>query len=83
VRRASRLLVIVALSAASAFAQDAVVTRSGDGTVVVPTRDGAVTVTARTIVGTSERMPRRGVRLDEKQLDRYLRDRASRADEWT
>lgn len=81
-RRAARVLSLAALAMAPAFAQDAVVTRKGDGTVVIPAEGGAVTVTTRTVGASSaERMPRRGVRLGEKQLDRFLRDRPERA--WT
>ena len=83
-RRAAPFLSFVALAAASAFAQDAVVTRRGDGTVVVPSGDGDVTVTTRTEGGSSaDRIPRRGVRLNEKQLERFLRDRAARESGWT
>ena len=81
-RKAARFLGLAALTAASAFGQDAVVTRQGDGTVVIPAGDGAVTVTTRTVGASSvDRIPRRGVRLGEKQLERFLRDRPARA--WT
>ena len=77
-RRAAPLLGLAALAAASAFAQDAVVTRRGDGTVVIPADDGDVSVTVRTEgMSLAERMPGRGVRLDEKQLERFLRNRAA------
>lgn len=83
-KAAARFLGLAALTAATAFAQDAVVTRQGDGTVVIPGGDGEITVTTRTQgLSTAERLPRRGVRLNEKQLDRFLRDRAGRDAGWT
>ena len=81
-KRSIRFLALAVLTGASALAQDAVVTRSGDGAVMVPTRGGVVTVTVTTHAS-STRIPRRGVRLNEKQLDRFLRDRTGRANEWT
>jgi hypothetical protein len=84
VKRVSRLLALAALSAASAFGQDAVVTRQGDGTVVIPAKDGDVVVTTRTVSPPSiSRIPRRGVRFDEKQLERFLRERAAADAGWT
>ena len=84
VRKAVQFLALAALSAASAHAQETVVTRRGDGTAVVPTRDGDVKVTVNTVGGSgARRIPPRGVRLNEKQLDRFLRDRAGRESEWT
>ena len=81
-RRSAPILSLALLAAATAFAQDAVVDRRGDGTVVIPSGDGDVTVTTRTEDGSSSRrIPRRGARLGEKQLERFLRDRAARA--WT
>lgn len=83
-KRFSRFLSLVALTAASAFGQDAVVTRQGDGTVVVPAGGGDVVVTTRTVSPPSiGRIPRRGMRLDEKQLERFLRDRAEAEAAWT
>ena len=84
VRRAVPFLALAALSVASAFAQEAVVTRRGDGTAVVPTRDGEIKVTVNTVGGAAaRRIPPRGVRLNEKQVERFLRDRAGRESEWT
>ncbi|HKS17144.1 MAG TPA: hypothetical protein VJU16_07510 [Planctomycetota bacterium] len=83
-KRFSRFLALATLTAASAFGQDAVVIRKGDGTVVVPTGGGDVVVTTRTVSPPSiGRIPRRGVKLDEKQLERFLRERAAAEAGWT
>jgi hypothetical protein len=82
VKRAIRFLALAVLTGASALAQDAVVTRAGDGTVAVPTRGGVVTITVATHAS-RVRIPPRGVRLNEKQVERFLRERAGRENEWT
>lgn len=78
------ILILTALGAASAAAQEAVVTRQGDGTVVIPRDDGEITITTRTS-GPSVpiQIPRRGARLKEKELDRFIRDRGERESGWT
>lgn len=83
-KRPARLLALATLTAATAFAQETVVTRRGDGSVVIPTGEGDVTVTTRTRgLSLLDRIPPRGVRLAEKQLDRFLRDREGRDAGWT
>ncbi len=78
------ILVLTALGTASAAAQDAVVTRRGDGTTVLPGDDGEITITTRTAGPSGPiRIPRRPARLKEKELDRFLRDRAEREAGWT
>ena len=77
-------LVGTALWAVPALAQDAVVTRRGDGTVVIPAEDGEIVITTRTSAPAGPvQIPRRGARLKERDLDRFLKDRADRASEWT
>jgi hypothetical protein len=73
-----------ALWAAPAAAQEAVVTRRGDGTVVLPSQDGEIVITTRTQGPSGPvQIPRRAGRLKEKELDRFIRDRAGRGSEWT
>ena len=67
-------------SAGSAWAQETVVIRRGDGTTVIPGEAGPVTVTTHT---EGARVPRRGVRLDEKQLEKFLREHTTRDKAWT
>lgn len=79
-----RGFVIILLIAASASAQEVRVTRSGDGTVVIPAGEGDVTVTIRTAgAPTARRVPRDGLRIDEKKLEEFVRDRSQVKDEWT
>ena len=73
-----------AVAVSSAWAQDVEVTRRGDGTVVVPGREGEVTVTTRTEANPiSLRPPRKGLRIDEKIVEPFLRERMKLSDEWT
>ena len=68
------------LSAASVSAQETVVTKRGDGTVVIPGESGPVTVTTHT---EASRLPRGGTRLNEKELEKFLREYTSRDNAWT
>ena len=83
-KRFWRYFAFVGLTAASASGQDAVVNRQGDGTVVIPAGGGDVAVTTRTEGRPSiGRIPRRGVRLNEKQLEKFLRERGAADSGWT
>jgi hypothetical protein len=75
---------IILLMAAPAFAQEVRITRSGDGTVVIPGAEGEVTVTTRTVgEPTARRIPREGKRIDEMRLEEFILDRSRVKDEWT
>ena len=75
---------ILGFAAAAAQAQEVEVTRRGDGTVVIPAAEGDVTVTTRTEGRPSVAVdPRRGMRIEEKQLEQYLRERRKAREEWT
>jgi len=81
-----RGLIVILLMTAYASAQEVEVrvTRSGDGTVVIPAGEGDVTITVRTAgASTARRLPRDGVRIDEKKLEDFVRDRSKVKDEWT
>jgi len=79
-----RGFIFILMMAAPAFAQEVEVTRSGDGTVVIPAGEGGVTITVRTAgASTARRVPRDGMRIDEKKLDEFVRDRSKVKDEWT
>ncbi|HEY3225406.1 MAG TPA: hypothetical protein VGK61_00260 [Planctomycetota bacterium] len=74
----------VAFAASSALAQEVEVTRRGDGTVVIPAAGGEVTITTRTEGRPMARqVPRRGLRIEEKHFDQFLRERRKVSDEWT
>jgi hypothetical protein len=80
VKRVVFVLGAAVICAASAWAQETVVTRRGDGTVVIPGEPGPVTVTTHT---EGARQARRAVRLDEKQLEKFLREHTTRDKAWT
>lgn len=78
----SYLLALLFLGVAlEAHAQETVITRRGDGTTVVPTDDGVITITTKTVgVSGSDRTPRR---LDPRQLERFLKERTADEAAWT
>lgn len=74
----------IAIAVASAQAQEVEVTRRGDGTVVIPAAGGEVTITTRTEGRPMAlAVPRRGLRIEEKHLEPFLRERRKVLDEWT
>jgi len=74
----------IGFAAAAAQAQEVEVTRRGDGTVVIPGAEGEVTVTTRTEARpATPAIPRRGLRIEEKRLEQFLRERRKVLDEWT
>lgn len=81
---ASLVAGFMGFAAASALAQEVEVTRRGDGTVVIPSAEGDVTITTRTEGRPMAlRVPRRGLRFEEKHLQQFLRERRKVLDEWT
>ena len=80
-KRSSFSFVFLFLGVAAVHAQETVITRRGDGTTVVPTDDGVITITTKTVGGSgSDRLPRR---LDSRQLEKFLKERTADEAAWT
>jgi hypothetical protein len=80
VKRSSVPLAIFFLSYATAYAQETVIHRRGDGTTVVPGEEGPITITTKTVGVSPDRIPRR---LDPRELDKFLKDRRAEEAAWT
>ena len=79
-KRSSLPLVILFLACATAYGQDTVINRHGDGTTVVPGEDGPITITTKTVGVSPDRIPRR---LDPRGLDKFLKERKAEEAAWT